>query len=174
MSDREVRDKVVIVTGGASGIGYQVVDRLLVEGARVVVVVDVGSDTARVTDQLRQTHGQHRVTHYTVDVRGHWDMQRVFREVAADHRRVDLVVNSAGVVDEEGWRSCLDVNLAALMTWTLEAHQLIASILSFKLNPYCPVYQATKFAVLGFSVIGTQSQLRTVRCPRAGRVSRVH
>ena len=42
----ELRDKVVVVTGGASGIGRALVERFHAEGARALVVADLDTDGA--------------------------------------------------------------------------------------------------------------------------------
>ena len=42
----ELRDKVCVVTGGASGIGKALVERFKAEGARAVVAADLGLSEA--------------------------------------------------------------------------------------------------------------------------------
>ena len=78
MHDR-LRGKVAIVTGGASGIGEAISRRFREEGA-VVVVVDL-SDAADVR----------------CDVTDQAAVEEAFDAVVADHGRLDILVNSAGV-----------------------------------------------------------------------------
>ena len=76
--DLNLKDKVVIVTGGAAGIGLATVDRFKAEGAEVVAW-DVTTDPK-------------------VDVTDAASVQRALDEVMATYGRVDVLVNNAGIV----------------------------------------------------------------------------
>lgn len=76
--DLNLRDKVVIVTGGAAGIGRATAERFEAEGARVVVW--------DVTTEPR------------VDVTSRESVEKALAAVIAKHGRVDVLVNNAGIV----------------------------------------------------------------------------
>lgn len=90
---------VVVVTGGASGLGAAIADDFDGAGARVVIA-DIAAEPA-------------------CDVTSGADVAALFSRVAADHGRLDVLVCSAavetraGVVDtsDELWQHVLDVNL---------------------------------------------------------------
>lgn len=109
----EFEGQVALVTGGASGIGKATWQRLIAEGACVVVTdIDEGSGVEATADDKRVNFIRHDVT-----VRDQWIS--VMDQVRATYGRLDILVNSAGVLregtvegtDYETWRKVLSVNL---------------------------------------------------------------
>jgi NAD(P)-dependent dehydrogenase (short-subunit alcohol dehydrogenase family) len=97
-----LQNRVVLVTGAASGIGREIADRFAREGARVT-----GFDLAGDAD----IHG---------DVRSPADVERAVAQVVAAEGRIDVLVNSAGVREigdvytmaAEEWDNVIAVNLS--------------------------------------------------------------
>ncbi len=97
-----LENRVVLVTGAASGIGREIADRFAREGARVT-----GFDLAGDAD----IHG---------DVRSPADVERAVAQVVAAEGRIDVLVNSAGVREigdvytmaAEEWDNVIAVNLS--------------------------------------------------------------
>jgi 3-oxoacyl-[acyl-carrier protein] reductase len=88
-----MKDKVVLVTGGAAGIGRATALRFAEEGARVVIC------------DLNETAGQETVKQlgdeaafYKVNVASRQDVQKWIDDVVARYGRVDVLVNNAGVL----------------------------------------------------------------------------
>lgn len=95
----QVKDKVVVVTGGANGIGKALCERFAAEGARVVVVVDLEEDNARaVADAIGGVA-------FGVNVRDENQIQAMVAQVEADHGQIDLFCSNAGIGagDGEPW-----------------------------------------------------------------------
>ena len=95
----QVKDKVVIVTGGANGIGKALCERFAADSARVVVVVDLEEDNARlVADALGGVA-------FGVNVRDESQIQAMVAKVEADYGQVDLFCSNAGIGrgDGEPW-----------------------------------------------------------------------
>ncbi len=93
MGSFSVKDKVVVVTGGASGIGRALCERFVADGAAAVWVADrdrAGAEAA--ADQLGAT-----ARAAAVDVRHEREIAALVREVEAAHGRVDLFCSNAGV-----------------------------------------------------------------------------
>ena len=86
--------KVVVVTGGASGIGEAMVKRFCAEGARVVLgdVDDAGG--LRVAEQ----HGA-QFLHLDVRLPEHW--QALEHLLGSDYGRLDALMNNAGIVSNQ-------------------------------------------------------------------------
>jgi NAD(P)-dependent dehydrogenase (short-subunit alcohol dehydrogenase family) len=95
----QVRDKVVVVTGGANGIGKGLCERFAAEGARVVVVVDLEEDNARV---VAEAIGG---VSFGVNVRDESQIQAMVASAEADYGQIDLFCSNAGIIalDGEPW-----------------------------------------------------------------------
>ena len=116
--------KVVIVTGGGSGIGKAIALRFAQERA-VVAVADINQATADETQRALAPYGSKSlalrvdVTH-TADVRGMVD--RVMKELGA----IDILVNNAGIIvraplmdtSEEDWDRVIAVDLRGVYLCT--------------------------------------------------------
>jgi 3(or 17)beta-hydroxysteroid dehydrogenase len=109
-----VQDKVALVTGGASGIGFATAKLFVEEGAMVVVADrDAAASTAAVAEL-----GQ-RACFHRLDVAREDEWVAVTDAVVRDFGRIDILVNNAGVVlfkDIEAttlqeWRDLMAVNL---------------------------------------------------------------
>jgi NAD(P)-dependent dehydrogenase (short-subunit alcohol dehydrogenase family) len=92
----QLADKVVIVTGGANGIGRALCERFAAEGARKVVVADLEEANART---VAATLGGDA---YGVDVRDEAQIADMVAKVEADHGVVDLFCSNAGIIATDG------------------------------------------------------------------------
>jgi len=110
----ELAGKVVIVTGGASGIGRAMCRRFAAEGAKQVVVADFDAEGATaVADEI----GGEAVS---ADVSVEADIESLVERTQQHHGPIDLFCSNAGVpvgggVDQadEEWQRAWDVNLMA-------------------------------------------------------------
>ena len=95
----EVAGKLVVVTGGANGIGRALCERFHAEGARKVVVVDLEEDNAKAVAKELDGDG------YGVNVRDEAAIQSMVQQVEADHGPIDLFCSNAGIIalDGEPW-----------------------------------------------------------------------
>ena len=115
-----VQDKVALITGGASGIGLAAATLFAEEGASVVVA-DRDEAAGRSAAAALARASFHRL-----DVTREDDWIAVTDAVVRDHGRLDILVNSAGVVlfkDIEAttldeWRALMAVNLDGTFLFT--------------------------------------------------------
>jgi NAD(P)-dependent dehydrogenase (short-subunit alcohol dehydrogenase family) len=91
---QRLRDRVAVVTGGASGIGLASARRLAAEGARVVVA-DLDPATGRAAAE--EVGG----TFVAVDVADREQVDALFDSVASSHGSVDIAFNNAGISPPE-------------------------------------------------------------------------
>ena len=90
-----VKDKVVIVTGGALGLGRSACLLLAREGAKVVVT-DVKEREGTEVVTLVKTAGGEAVF-MAQDAGSETDWERVIRDTVKKYKRVDAIVNNAGL-----------------------------------------------------------------------------
>jgi NAD(P)-dependent dehydrogenase (short-subunit alcohol dehydrogenase family) len=109
--------RVVVVTGGASGLGEAIVSRLASDGDRVVIA-DVDEPRAQqIADNL--TAAGHLADAMTVDVTSEGEVAAMFDAIGERNGRLDALVCSAAVetrssvIDcgDEQWQRVIDVNL---------------------------------------------------------------
>lgn len=92
----QLADKVVIVTGGANGIGKALCERFHAEGARKVIVADLEQDNAQ------QVANGIDGDAYSVDVRNEAQIAAMVTEVETRYGQVDLFCSNAGIVRGDG------------------------------------------------------------------------
>ncbi|MFQ5416950.1 MAG: SDR family oxidoreductase [Myxococcota bacterium] len=86
-----VKEKIVVVTGAASGIGRALVKRFQAEGAKHVVSVDIDRDGALVVAK------EYGGTAMTADVARDEDIRTVVESTEADIGPIDLFCSNAGI-----------------------------------------------------------------------------
>ncbi len=116
--DLQLKDRVALVTGGASGIGRACVDALLAEGARVAVV-DRSPNSASAVDLLRRDG--HDVQFVHADVTIEHEVEAAVKTVVEQFGALDTVLGCAGVsgpvgsavtdVTEHDWDRVMAVNV---------------------------------------------------------------
>ncbi|GLS16294.1 MULTISPECIES: SDR family NAD(P)-dependent oxidoreductase [Hydrogenophaga] len=91
-----LKDKVIIITGGASGIGLATVERCLAEGARVALADIPASEGAARAQALAAQHGG-RCLFVPVDVTATEQVDALVATTVAHFGRLDGVFNNAGI-----------------------------------------------------------------------------
>ncbi|MBY5474426.1 3-oxoacyl-ACP reductase [Rhizobium leguminosarum bv. trifolii] len=90
-----LKDKVAIITGGASGIGKATADAFAAEGAIIVIAdINVTAIDAAVA-QFREKGVT--ATGHVCDVSNRDDAHRLMKSVDAEFGRIDILVNNAGI-----------------------------------------------------------------------------
>ncbi len=112
----EIRDKVIVVTGGGSGIGRALCERFAAEGAAAVVVADLDAGAA---GRVAAAIGPQARAH-ALNVGNEQEVQALVAEVNAQHGGIDLFCSNAGVIvraDEDAsnahWQRHWEVNVMA-------------------------------------------------------------
>ena len=114
--------RVVLVTGGGSGIGRAIATRFAAEGARVVVN-DIRAEAAEAT--VKAIGGEARAV--VADVADSARVRAMFEEVARVFGGLDVLVNTAGIGEvnaagREAIAEKIETRVAEMMTGTRETH----------------------------------------------------
>lgn len=118
-----VKDKVTIITGGASGIGLAACERFLEEGAKVVMA-DVNEAAAQKhVQQLKQLG---KISFFQLDVTNKANVTNLVNDTLERFGRIDVLINNAGItadatllkMDEEQFDRVLDVNVKGVFHCT--------------------------------------------------------
>lgn len=110
----EIKEKVVIITGGASGIGAALATRFAAEGAGAVIVADIDDEGAgRVAAEISG-----EAIH--LDVADDQETAKVIAHVEKLYGRIDILCLNAGIATDgtqetsnEAWQRTWDVNVMA-------------------------------------------------------------
>ncbi|OWF54027.1 15-hydroxyprostaglandin dehydrogenase [NAD(+)]-like isoform X2 [Mizuhopecten yessoensis] len=158
-------NKVAIITGAARGIGKAFATGLLAKGMKVCIS-DINEELVTTTGQsLATTYGEQNVIFAVCDVRNEDQFKNVFQVTKNKFKRVDIVINNAGVADEENWGKVVDVNLKGSILGTQLAAEALrkdrgghggivvnmCSIFGVQPCSILPVYSASKYGVFGLT-----------------------
>lgn len=122
LSHFSLSDKVAAVTGGARGIGLEVVRALAEAGASVALIYTSSKDATQTAEAISSATGQ-KVVAYQSDVRSKATITATIEQVAKDFGKLDICVANAGIAahhdslsyDEEDWHEMMRVNLDGAM-----------------------------------------------------------
>ena len=163
-----LKNKNIVVTGGAAGIGKCLVERFLKAGARVVAL-DIDSEGLK-SLQLAADKFAQSLNTIQVDLTDVKDLEAAFHKSLKVLKSVDIWVNNAGINgtgdflegSAEAFARVIDINFVALTRCTRMAlqsmnaagHGLIvnmASVAGIVEAPLMSAYVSTKHAVVGFT-----------------------
>ncbi|MGN6124421.1 MAG: SDR family NAD(P)-dependent oxidoreductase [Sphingomonas oligoaromativorans] len=156
-------NKVVVVTGGTSGIGLATAKAFAAEGASVFIT---GRRQEALDAAVKQIGG--RVTGVRGDMSRLADIDRLYDAIQQKHSQIDVVFANAGggemaplgTITEEHYQSIFDTNVKGVLFTVQKALPLLkdgASVIltgsttSISATPAFSVYSATKAAVRNFA-----------------------
>ena len=163
-----LKGKTALVTGGARGIGFAAVKRLLTDGARCVIW---DRDQKAIDDAKAQLMDLGEVTSDRVELAKPDSVEALSGQVLKRHGKIDILVNNAGIAGvnkmlwectPEEWREVMDVDLygvflccRAFVPAMLESGWgrivNVASIAGKEGNPNASAYSTSKAGVIGLT-----------------------
>ncbi len=117
MFDKKLfKDKIVLVTGGRSGIGYGIAKLYLQLGAKVTIASRKEEPLKKAAEELSE-FGE--CDYKACDIRKTEDIKALAAQIKERHGRLDILVNNAGgqfpslseYVNEKGWNAVINNNL---------------------------------------------------------------
>lgn len=140
----ELKDKVAVITGAASGIGHAVSLELANKGVRVIGMVDMNDEVKVAADQINQESGRVVGIPFVGDTTSPEFRKNVFDSLCKQHEIVNICVPAAGITRDalavklnketkkaevyplEKFRQVVEVNLIAPIYWAMEMVSRIA------------------------------------------------
>jgi L-fucose dehydrogenase len=98
--DLQIKDKVILVTGGAKGIGEGIVRVLANEGAIPVIIGRSEEDNEKLVQELKSVNN--KVYQVAAELTKPEECEAAIKKIIAQFKRIDGVVNNAGVNDGVG------------------------------------------------------------------------
>lgn len=164
-----IEGKVVVITGGSSGLGEATARYLAAKGAQVAVAARRRERLDSIIADIASAGGEARA--YTTDVTVKAEVDALIAQVVADFGRVDVIVNNAGLMAiapmsqgrTDEWDRMIDINVKGLLYGIAavlphfekqgSGHVInISSVAGLKVfAPGGTVYSGTKFAVRAIS-----------------------
>ena len=161
------KDKVVVITGGAQGIGKEIAAQFAAEKAKIALF-DVNEQILETT--VRELASHTKVVGLKVDVTNLADVENNINKVIDNFGRVDILVNNAGItrdilvlrLSENDWDMVLAVNLKGSFNCikALTKHMVkqrygrivnISSVIGIMGNPGQINYAASKAGLIGIT-----------------------
>ena len=121
---QRLKDKIALVTGAGNGIGRAVAKLFAEEGAHVYIT-DIDADAATKAAGEHAAKG-HAATGMAVDVSKGQDVTALMRLIERQHRRLDVVVNNAGINVRSDFRNMSDAEWVRLREVNLDGMIRIA------------------------------------------------
>lgn len=125
---KRAENKVVIITGGALGIGRETCILLAKEGAKVAVADILDKEGQALVEEINQSGGEAKFWH--LDVSDEGEVKKVYDEVVEAFGKLDATVNNAGIagvdkptheLTEKEWDAVMNVNVKGVFFCTKHA-----------------------------------------------------
>ncbi|MEW6108709.1 MAG: 3-oxoacyl-[acyl-carrier-protein] reductase [Nitrospirota bacterium] len=162
----DFKGQVVMVTGGARGIGKAIAEGFARRGANLALA-DISLDSAEETAREMSGYGIKTMA-VKLDVSKSEDVSKSFMDITKELGRIDVLINNAGItrdslvlrMKEEDWDAVLDINLKGVFLCSKEAVKImvkqrygrivnISSVVAFMGNPGQANYSASKAGIIG-------------------------
>jgi 2-dehydro-3-deoxy-L-rhamnonate dehydrogenase (NAD+) len=168
MNQIDLEGRVVVITGGARGIGYAVAQRALRSGAQVALW-DI--DSERLERSKKELEALGSVSAATVELTDEASIDKAVAATLSAHGAIHVLINCAGITGGNGtlwdltpdvWRRVIDVNLIgpyltcrAIVPLMIKQNYgrivNIASVAGKEGNPNASHYSASKAGLIGLT-----------------------
>ncbi len=167
--NKQLKDKVAIITGGTRGIGKGIAELFAKQGAKVIITGRSAQNTA--ADEINSAVSPDNAVKYIgCDMADRAAITSLIESVLKDYGRIDILINNAGITEDtlfirmsdEQWNSVIDTNLNALFHITQPVVKAMSkqksgaivnmsSVVGLHGNPAQVNYATTKAGLIGFT-----------------------
>ncbi len=126
--ERNIQNKVIVVTGGSRGIGAAIIKMLANEGYKVILNYNQSREIAkRIKEELQKQGKQIEV--FKADVSKREEARELIKFAIEKYKKIDVLINNAGIAQEklftqitdEDWNKMIQTNLNSVFYCTQEA-----------------------------------------------------
>ena len=134
-SEKELSRRIVMVVGGASGIGRETVLLAAQRGAHIVVADLTQEGADAVAAEAQAIGGKESAVGTTIDIRSREKIKAALDKCVATYGGLDILVNTAaifpssptGVISDAQWGTTLEINVTANYLLADEANKILAA-----------------------------------------------
>ena len=113
MESIDFRDAIMLITGGAGGIGDAIVSKYLSAGAKVIVLDKMAADI------YWENHYDEKLDYYSVDLLDNESIDKVFKTINEKYNKITHLVNNVGIYDNDAiheidisrFKKMIDINI---------------------------------------------------------------
>ena len=163
-----IKDKIVVITGAARGIGFAIAQRFCEFGA-LSIILDLNQEVIDESVTVLKEKG-YNAEGYAADVTNSEKVAELFKFIHKKHGKIDVLVNNAGItkdgllmkMKESDWDLVLNVNLKGTFICTQKVSRFmlkqrngsiinIASVIGLMGNAGQANYAASKGGIIAFT-----------------------
>ncbi|XP_077492839.1 15-hydroxyprostaglandin dehydrogenase [NAD(+)]-like [Amblyomma americanum] len=162
---KDLKGKVALVTGAATGFGKAVVDLLLGKGCKVAILDIDGVVGKQTTAEFQAKYGKESCIFLRCDVTDDQELDDCFCRTRAHFCALDIVINNAGIAGEPKWKKIFAINTQAVFCGILLGFKYmgkdngqkgghiinVASNSGLQVMETIPAYNASKTAVVAMT-----------------------
>ncbi len=166
------KDKIVIITGGASGIGSALGLGLARRGADVVLADINAPLLTKTADEIKDAG--YKAEKVVVDVSIFEQVQKMVNDVVTRHGRIDYLFNNAGIVvagevrdcSYEDWKKVIDVNLYGVVNGVVAVYPVMVQqgfghiVNTASLAGLVPAVAEISYTASKYGIVGLSNALR--------------
>ncbi len=163
---KNIKGKIVFITGASSGIGRACAEEFAALGANILLCARRADQLSGLESDIREKYGV-KTHSFVLDVRNYAEVNHQLDILPDEWKKIDILVNNAGLArglsklqegDVSDWEEMIDTNVKGLLyisrkivPWMVARNRgdviNIGSIAGHEVYPNGNVYCATKFAV---------------------------
>ncbi|MGL1893615.1 MAG: SDR family oxidoreductase [Spirochaetaceae bacterium] len=166
---RNLKDKVVLITGASRGIGAEIARNISLIGGNIILAARSIDNMNKIADEIKSNGGNVEVEY--LDMLSEESIKKLIFNVKKKYGKIDVLVNNAGVTHSDllketptaSWDLCMNINARGPFILIKEALSLleqsdrsfiinIGSVVSIKGYPSQSAYTASKHALRGMTM----------------------
>lgn len=122
--ETDLNNEMIVVTDGAQGIGFQIARNYLRAPAKVAILLDINKEKSNeAVEELTTELGPNKAVFIKCNVAK--DLEETYQNIYNKYGILDVLINNAGLGDEEIPETCGNVNLTATVKCSLKFMELM-------------------------------------------------